>query len=147
MKGTANNASNTRKALVAIMLLSLLMQVQSVFACQMMDHSGPIEECCCENMAAASIERSDLKDSNEGDACCEIEANLSLKELDLEDDAAVISKINSSAELPIGALIFLVTTLWPELGSTDSNDRGWSFESDPSNPGTSTYLSTQRLRI
>lgn len=146
MKGTANNASNSRKALVAIMLLSLLMQVQSVFACQMMEHSGPIENCCCEDMAA-SIERSDLKDTNEGDACCEIEANLSLKELDLEDDAAVISKINSSAELPTVALVFLITTFWPELGSTDSNDRGWSIESDPSNPGTSTYLSTQRLRI
>ena len=41
-----------KKAIVAFMLLGLLLQVQTVFACHMMDHSGPIEHCCCDDMAA-----------------------------------------------------------------------------------------------
>jgi hypothetical protein len=141
-----------KKATVVLVLLGLLLQVQTVFACQMMDHSGPIEHCCCGEMAAHK--QSDNQVDNQSDhdqtrtsACCDISSGLSFKAGDLENEDPIAIQSHSAFELPPAALVFLLVSLWPETAGPPSSPDLWDLDTKPGSPGTATYLSTLRLRI
>lgn len=133
-----------KQAIVAFMLLGLLLQVQTVFACQMMDHSGPVEHCCCDDMAAN--ENTD-EASGECSVCCDISNELTIKAADTDGDEPVALSSHSSLDPPAARLAFLLVTLWPELVQSQPSPAIWDLKADPRHPGTQTYLSTLRLRI
>lgn len=139
---TLRSGHRTKKAFIAVMLCSLLFQIQTVFACQMMDHSGPIEHCCCDDMTASKNSDKALeKHSN----CCDIDTKLTVKAVDADkDEPALVSQ--PSLDPPLAALVVLLITLWPEFQASPSPII-WDLEADPGHPGTQTYLSTLRLRI
>lgn len=126
------------------MLLGLLLQVQTVFACQMMDHSGPIEHCCCGEMAAQ-------KQSSDGQSdhspCCDISTELTLKASDLETNEPVALQSSPAFELPQATFVFLIVSLWPETANPPLPPANRDLDADPGSPGTDTYLSTLRLRL
>ncbi len=132
-----------KKVTVAIMLLSLLLQVQTVFACQMMDHGGPIKHCCCDDM---DTQREVEKDQTNHSFCCDISSELTLKASDIEADDPVTQPA-PTFEIPQVKLVFLLISLWPELTNNPSSMGIVEFHTDPGHPGTATYLSTLRLRI
>ena len=132
------------RALVVMVLLSLLMQVQTVFACQMMEHSGHAEHCCCD--ASASPKKSEL--STEHDKpCCDFSSEISIKDPQLEDSVPAITQQNQSLEISPAALFYFITSLWPLEIARPVPLIVWDFDNDPGDPGTHTYLSTLRLRI
>ncbi|WP_338352569.1 hypothetical protein [Thalassolituus oleivorans] len=133
-----------KQALVALMLCSVLLQIQTVFACQMMDHSGPIEHCCCDDMASQN--GSDAAQT-EPAICCDIHTELTLKAVDVDGDEPVILTSHSSLDPPPATMVFLLVTLWPELVHASPSPVVWDLASKPAHPGTSTWLSTLRLRI
>lgn len=129
--------------LAALLLWSLLFQIQTVFACQMMEHSGPIEDCCCDDMA---INESADEASDNRSECCDISNELTLKaDAGEQQPATVFSR--SSLDPPPVTLVFLLVTLWPELVQSQPSLVIWDLETNPGHPGTRTYLSTLRLRI
>ncbi len=133
-----------KKVTVAIMLLSLLLQVQTVFACEMMDYNGPIEHCCCDEMESQKKESNDLDGTSD---CCDIHGELFFKASDLQGDEPIILQANPAFELPQATLIFLLVSLWPDINHPKFSPDLWHLDADPGNPGTATYLSTLRLRI
>ncbi len=133
-----------KKAIVAFMLLSLLLQVQTVFACQMMDHSGPIEHCCCDDMAANENADETTKEQSK---CCDISNELTVKAADTDGGGPVALSSHSSLDPHSATLVFLLVTLWPELVQPQSSPIIRDLNDDPGHPGTQTYLSTLRLRI
>ena len=110
----------------------------------MMDHSGPIEHCCCDDMAT-NENTDDVSD--EQSKCCDISNELTIKAADTEGDEPVAVSSYSSLDPPSATLIFLLATLWPELVQSQSSPIIWDLNADPGHPGTQTYLSTLRLRI
>ncbi len=133
-----------KKALVALILCSVLLQIQTVFACQMMDHSGPIEHCCCDEMAS---QKGSDTEQIEHSLCCDITTELTLKAVDADTDEPVILASYSSLDPPPATVVFLLVTLWPERTQTSPPPITWDLASKPAHPGTSTWLSTLRLRI
>lgn len=125
------------------MLLGLLLQVQTVFACQMMEHSGPIKHCCCGEMATQK--QSDDEASHS--PCCDIGTELTLKASDTENNEAVALQSTPVLELPQATFVFLMVSLWPEIANPPLSPESWDLDADPGDPGTGTYLSTLRLRI
>lgn len=125
------------------MLLGLLLQVQTVFACQMMEHSGPIKHCCCGEMATQK--QSDDEASHS--PCCDIGTELTLKASDTETNEVVALQSNPTLELPQATFVFLIVSLWPEIANPPLRPEIWDLDADPGSPGTGTYLSTLRLRI
>lgn len=134
----------TKKALIAVMLCSLLFQIQTVFACQMMDHSGPIEHCCCDDVTGNN---SINQVPDEVSDCCHIGTELSLKAVDPDKDEPVLVSSQPSLDPPPASLVFLLVTLWPELVQASPSPVIWDLEANPGHSGTQTYLSTLRLRI
>lgn len=126
------------------MLLSLLLQVQTVFACQMMDHSGPIEHCCCDNMAANEYSDEATKEQSK---CCDISNEVTIKAADTDGGEPIAHSSHSSLDPHSATLVFLLVTLWPELVQPQSSPIIRDLNDDPGHPGTQTYLSTLRLRI
>jgi hypothetical protein len=133
-----------KRATIALMLLGLLFQVQIVFACQMMEYSGPINPCCCGEMATP--EKTD-NDHVETSGCCDISGELVFKAIDLEGEEPVALQSGSASELPPATLVFILASLWPQLVSTPPSESLRHLDADPGSPGTATYLSTLRLRI
>jgi len=131
---------------LAIMLLSLLLQVQTVFACQMMDRSGVIEHCCCGEIAKQQLSN---KDQSLQASCCDISSELSLTDGELESTHPNIPSNFVSFELSQAALAIILVSLWPDINVYDQpiQTAEWDFQTDPGSPGTSTYLTTSRLRI
>ncbi len=134
----------TKKVLAVLLLCSLLLQIQTVFACQMMDHSGPIEQCCCDDMATS---KGTTEASDERLGCCDISNELTIKAMDTDGDEPVAISSHSSLDPPAAALVFLLVTLWPELVQSQPSPATSDLDADPGHPGTQTYLSTLRLRI
>jgi hypothetical protein len=110
----------------------------------MMDRSGPIEHCCCDEMAS----QKNAGDDQDGHSpCCDFSSELTLKGVDLEGEAPVVLQSNSTIELPQAPLIFLLASLWPKIANPPLPPEVWGLDADPGSPGTGTYLSTLRLRI
>lgn len=123
------------------MLLGLLLQVQTVFACPMMNIEVTVEHCCCER------EQSMLNQNSADDSCCELQNKLTLKEPDLDKDLPVIVQKPSAVELPNVAPYLLPSVIWPDDFFIAGAHVTWTERPNTSHPGTRTYLSTQRLRI
>lgn len=123
-----------------LLLLSLLFQVRTVFACQMMASSEPTAHCCCNHVELTE------KHQYASESCCELSAKLTLKEPDLDKEFPVVVPAQPALDLP-DAASFLLTAGWPEevFVSTDNI----SYISTPrfGLSGSRTYLSTHRLRI
>lgn len=134
----------TKKALEALMLCSLLFQIQTVFACQMMDHSGPIEHCCCD-VTTANKSTDEALDMHSD--CCDIDTELEVKTVDGDKNKPVLALSQPSLDPPPATLVFLLVTLWPELVQASSSPVIWDLEANPGHAGTQTYLTTLRLRI
>lgn len=127
-----------------MVLLGLLLQVQTVFACQMMEHSGHAEHCCCDEM----VTDNNAKKTAEHDSpCCDFNSEISLKNAQVEDDEPVIFQQNYLVELPHSALFYIIASLWSLEIEPPVQFIAWNFDHDPSVLGTDTYLSTLRLRI
>lgn len=131
-----------QKILVVMVFLGLLLQVQTVFACQMMDHGGLAKDCCCDEMKA--MKGSD--DTQESSSpCCDFSSELTFKGTDLEDEDPVVVQSQASFELPQATFILILTSLWQIEPDRFYQQPFWDTE--PGHPGTDTYLSTLRLRI
>ncbi len=127
-----------------MVLLSLLLQVQSVFACQMMDHNGLAEHCCCGEMKDAMASGENQVPAS---PCCDFSSELTLKGADLESNEPVAIQAQSSLELPQAAFLFILASLWPFEPDLSFQQTFWDWDTNPGHPGTHTYLSTLRLRI
>jgi hypothetical protein len=79
--------------------------------------------------------------------CCDFSSELTLQGADLEDEEPFVIQSQPSLELPQTAFIFVLAELWPDETDLSHPQTFWIWDSDPGNPGTHTYLSTQRLRI
>lgn len=137
LKSGSRSGNWTRKALIALLLCSFLFQVQTVFACQMMDHSGPVEQCCCDDMALPKAEP----------VCCDIHTELTVKAVDADKDEPVALSSQPSLDPPPATLVFLLTTLWPDAVQTSPSPVTRDLAANPAHPGTQTWLTTLRLRI
>ena len=125
----------SQKAFVLLLLLSLLLQVQSVFACQMMERSGNVADCCCDD-----------EPENKPD-CCDYSSELALKALPDEVEEALATQLNQLSELSSPVFITLLFSLWSIEPQPILALIAWDFDHDPGDPGSATYLSTLRLRI
>tara|TARA_B100000676_G_scaffold286813_1_gene316767 strand:+ start:608 stop:1051 length:444 start_codon:yes stop_codon:yes gene_type:complete len=132
-----------KSLLINLLLLGLLFQVQTVFACQMVEsHRGLATDCCCESMAMPSDE-APMPDHNGG--CCDLENTLSLK--DSDDETPSIVQARLLPDLPEASLAFVLVSLdfLPEPTAAPSGQA--DFRDNPGDPGSLTWLETRRLRI
>lgn len=125
------------------MLCALLLQVQTVFACQMMDQSESIEHCCCDDDASSTAMCNDQTDSAQ---CCKYSINIAM---DIAGDGSdpVIITSHSSLDPPPITIVFLLAALWPDISQAALPLVLWDLASKPANSGTNTWLSTLRLRL
>ncbi|MBN4055611.1 hypothetical protein JYU12_02585 [bacterium AH-315-K03] len=131
-----------KKVLIALLLLSVLFQVQTVFACQMMDHSGPLEQCCCGEMAT---QKNTLNDKADAVGCCDISSELTVKVGDPEEGSSLVIQSNFLIELAHSLFFVLYPSFWFEASFPLLTLDVWDLK--PNSAGTQTYLSTLRLRI
>ncbi|WP_290539426.1 hypothetical protein [Alcanivorax sp.] len=132
-----------QRALIGLILLGLLFQVQTVFACQMVDtHRGLASDCCCESMAMASDE-APMPDRNGG--CCDLENTLSLK--DSDNDSPSIVQARLVPDLPEASLAFVLVSLDLLPDVTAAPSALVAIGDNPADPGSHTWLETRRLRI
>lgn len=132
-----------QRALIGLILLVLLFQVQTVFACQMVEtHRGLASDCCCESMAMPSGE-APMPDHD--GSCCDLENTLSLK--DSDDDSPSIVQARLVPDLPEASLAFVLVSLdlLPEVTAAPS--ALVAIGDNPGDPGSHTWLETRRLRI
>lgn len=132
-----------QRALIGLILLGLLFQVQTVFACQMVEtHRGLALDCCCESMAMVSDE-APMPDHDGG--CCDLENTLSLK--DSDNDSRPIVQARLVPDLPEASLAFVLVSLdlLPEVTAAPS--ALVAIGDNPGDPGSHTWLETRRLRI
>ena len=116
------------------MAFTLLLQVQSTFACEMMDTSGPMESCCCE-----------LEQSAE---CCELDSELTLAGADLEASEPSTGLAFAKLEVPETVSFLVMSLLWPS--SSFSHNRAKLRYESVATVGQSyppLYSLTQRFRI
>ncbi len=129
----------SKSALVLLMLFSLLLQVQTVFACQIDENmSGEIEHCCCDDGLESTPMSSD-------DSCCDYSGVLEFSGIDPDDRQSAIIDFQALLKLPPAALHLLYELLPERTPSAVS----LSLVDTPSlaTVGRHTYLSTLRLRI
>ena len=129
---------------ISLLLLALLFQVQTVFACQMVEsHRGLASDCCCESMAMPSDE-APMPDHNNG-GCCDVENTLSLK--DSDDESPSIVQARLVPDLPEASLAFVLVSLDLLPEPTAAPFGLADFRDNPGDPGSLTWLKTRRLRI
>ncbi|MCK5887253.1 hypothetical protein [Alcanivorax jadensis] len=132
-----------QRALIGLILLGLLFQVQTVFACQMVDtHRGLASDCCCESMAMTSDE-APMPDRNGG--CCDLENTLSLK--DSDNDSPSIVQARLVPDLPEASLAFVLVSLDLLPDVTAAPSALVAIGDNPVDSGSHTWLETRRLRI
>lgn len=128
-----------RTLLVIVTVLSLLLQVQSTFACEMMDHqSGPVKECCCDHKSTAPNPDPDQK------PCCDFSLDLSFKN-NPDGSAPLVLPLQLDLSPPID-IVPSYTFAWTHQDLVSSKPV-WLHDYAPPNSGTDTYLTTLRLRI
>ncbi|WHI47253.1 hypothetical protein [Microbulbifer sp. VAAF005] len=131
-----NYSSTFRAKLIAMAALLLLMlQVQTVLACEMMEDPKPSAECCCDDMA---------KGSDSDDDCCDYDAQVSLK-TSLDDHQVAVTAAYLNLELP--QLAPPPTYQWPQILAPPFGAPELSPTAIESHPGNRTWLATLRLRI
>lgn len=137
-----------QKSLMVLILMGLFFQVQTVFACQMMDLSGSMDHCCCDDMASMKDEAAPKVLDMPRIECCDIDLNLNHKISDIDHESDPIALTPPPDTKPsLDLLILAIVTLWPELTVISAMPVARELRFDPAHPGTTTYLATQRLRI
>ena len=128
-----------RLALVIALLLSLAVQAQDVFACQLDESmSGAMEQCCCDSDAM------DPMPSTQG-GCCDFGVQLQLTGSDPEDQHDVLFlDIQPLLKLPPTAASF---DFYPLVGVPTAVVASRYLDHALAKIGRTTYLSTLRLRI
>lgn len=134
-----NNRLRTR-LLAAIALLALLLQVQTVFACEMMEYSGPVAECCCGDMADESLAGGGQPECG----CCTFDTRISFN-AEAQERQPVLPGTQLALELP--QLTGPPPSHWPPILAPPAPGQPTHTPSSPAHPGTLTYLATRRLRI
>ena len=127
-----------RIALVVALLLSLAVQAQGVFACQLDESmSGAMEHCCCDGDAMDSMP------STQG-GCCDFDVQLQLTGSDPEDQHDVLFlDIQPLLKLPPTAASF---DFYPSAAPAAVVASRY-VDHALAKSGRTTYLSTLRLRI
>ncbi|WP_372748912.1 hypothetical protein [Litorivivens sp.] len=126
-----------RLLLTLSLFLSLLIQAQGVFACQIDEsHSGALEHCCCE--------ADNLEAMSSGPGCCDFGVEWQVTGSDPDDRYdALFLDIQPLLKLPPTALASL-----PLLPSRAVQAVSYLKPEPSDSPsGRSTYLTTLRLRI
>ncbi|WP_444944254.1 hypothetical protein ACJJIK_03760 [Microbulbifer sp. ZKSA006] len=130
-------SSTFRAKLIAMAaLLLLILQVQTVLACEMMEAPEPAAECCCDDMAKGT----DPEDEN----CCSYDAQVSLK-TSLDDHQVALTAAHLNLELL--QLAPPPTYQWPQILAPPANTRELPLTTTDFHPGNRTWLATLRLRI
>ncbi len=136
-------SKNGKSLLINLLLLGLLFQVQTVFACQMVEsHRGLASDCCCEEMIMPDGEGVMLADDG---GCCDLESTLSLKGSD--DDSASILQVRLLPDHPEALLAFVLVSLSLLPEPTAASSGLADFRDKPGDPGSLTWLETRRLRV
>ena len=137
---------------MVLVLLGLLFQVQTVFACQMMDMNEPMEQCCCDDSEPmASTTDSKIFDSSTMD-CCDIDFNIKVANINANNDEGnktddFALRLRPDIKPFIDVLIVVVATIYTELAIAPDAFIAYETGFAPANSGTTTYLASQRLRI
>lgn len=135
-------STHSRSAFILIALLSLLLQVQSAFSCQMMEISGPTQDCCCDDVPDRPDPIGPV-DTLSPAPCCDFSLEVSLNELD-----AGSAPLWSSAQLPDHDPPAALSLQEPFNDQTLATTTALPATLDqPPGSGTQTYLTTLRLRI
>jgi len=137
--------SLTSKRFVAVIaaFIGVLFQAQITFACQEMDLTGALDECCCEHTEFEA--RNSASSPDPEDTCCHYYSSTSLKfeATDTDGEAALIGKTKFS---PDKKLIREVDPFVATLPHVELKPRGWTTVV-PFSEARDTYLKTLRLRI
>lgn len=133
-----------KQLLAVFMLLSLLVQIETVFACHMMANSGPIKHCCCAESKSATDPAPQHSADDGKELCCDFNTALNLNDSASDSDSPWAAPTGFSLQLSyLAALISLAAVLM--LGTDKA---GHLFPHHlPGHAGTYTWLYTQRLRI
>ncbi len=123
-----------RALLCVLLILSLLIQVQSVFACSMMEHQGPAKDCCCELMVMSS----------KAGACCEFSQQVSFKAAQPDQSVGLLAANAAPDQAP---LFLLRSTIKPPEPPGLRLDKFLRDSSERVPSGALIWLSTGRLRI
>lgn len=132
-----------KATILTLVLLNLFFQVQTVFACEMMEHAGSIEDCCCDT----DLINTDVRAPEIYTPCCDIGTELTVKGVDANKKQALLPFFQASLDIPPATFILLSLSVWPDSVLSLSSPPFWDLNSNPDDPGTQTYLSTLRLRI
>lgn len=133
IRATMNN-NRLRSALITFAaLLALLLQVQTAFACEMMEHPEPVSECCCGDIANGQA-----PDCN----CCTPAPRISLKTE--AQQRAALPTAQFALELP---QLAPPLNQWPPIPLAPAVAPAAIPYRDPAHPGSRTWLSTLRLRL
>lgn len=124
-------------------IVTLLLQVQTVFACDMMGTGGDVDHCCCDDMKPSSGDDLDIESE-----CCEFSNELSVKDNAINEEPVLIQAY-SNGDLPQTDILVVMASLWtkPPVDATTAQNIFYDQFNKPVNAGTHTYLETQRLRI
>lgn len=149
---TIRNKLKIRQLLTWLLVASLLLNVQSTFACTMMHDmpdmpAPPTHECCVTRPDSQLLETADTTASS-GDSCFTLKTSLQIKvspEADADpgnDHALLKDKPGTQNLAPATALLVLTVLRTAQTGS-------YAAPSDDQHPGTPlpVYQATQRYRI
>lgn len=145
MKST--KSSSSRVLLLLFILVVGPLQVQSVFACPMMDEVMHGECCCVGHKADEDCVNADCAGAVHAitDPCCERSVTISIDE-EARQDAPIVKpvEVRSDVDPPTG-----IVPIIPDFVLLPSRvARLLEFSPpDPFKSGSDTYLITQRLRI
>ena len=137
---------NLKQVLTCLALLSILLQVQTVFACEMMEHSGTLEQnemmehCCCDD------ERSEQLASGGMTSCCEFSYEVTAEVFD--DNSHEVVAINAFPGLDFTEFISSAPTQTFQLVDVLAVAVApHAILIAPPVSGSDTFLITRRLRI
>lgn len=133
-----------RKRLVRPLLFALVLvlgplNAQTVFACMMMG-GVELETCCCDDHEPAILNFADGEEP-----CCETSVDLRIEpSLEHQNPITKPVEVRSDVDPPLAILVANAIDPRPERALTIAHRKqNWSSH----NPGSQTYLLTQRLRI
>jgi hypothetical protein len=130
-----------------LFLASLIVQVNLVYACQMMDQQL-ISSCCCDEMPSENRDSTGESSScilqYTTDDCCQVNVSVTTDEK-ISNSVSSFTGKHGAYLLQIQLLILPVSDL--TLCELETNRYISTGSISPGNYGSDTYLITQRLRI
>ncbi|OUS32501.1 hypothetical protein A9Q99_00050 [Gammaproteobacteria bacterium 45_16_T64] len=126
------------------MILSLLFQVQAVFACEMMEKGGLKEQCCCDEVMEPHRASRLVELASE---CCDFSEEVTLSSSDADSISIQTHVIWQLEESPDDVLYSVVLSLIFSENYYPSVNLSSDWDVAPSTLGTNTYIRTQRFRI